>query len=114
MIKAAKVSFVHGEQYLYLRHNNTISTTITPKRSFDYLKIIKELDTVRTSQTVIFDYMGLFFSNALKNIIKCNLKEKIAFCKEIKKYKSSLSNLRYCKIFKYKVIGKIIHSLYKL
>lgn len=113
MVKAMKISFIHGEQYLYLRHNNTISTTVTPKRSFDYLKIIEELDTVSTGQKVIFDYMGLFFANALKNIIKCSLKNKIAFCKEIKNYKNSLSNLRYCKVVKYKFIGKIIHTLYK-
>lgn len=104
-VNAIHISFLAGEQYLYLRHNNTISTTANPKRSFDYLKIIDELNKIGITHHVVFDYMGLFFVNALKNIIKCNLKDMFLFFRNITMYKKGISNLRYSKIHKYKVIG---------
>lgn len=114
---ADSIKCISGIQYRYIRHCNTISTTINSKRAYDYVKVAQSLfsfNKANSNCTTLYNYIALFVNCSVKIILKCKKDEIIKFQRYLKSHKSLLDILVKKCDGKYKISAFIIRALIKL
>lgn len=117
LFKAKSVRCIKGVQYKYIRHANTISTSINPKRAYDYIIVADSLSSFNKNNgnaTILYNFASLFINSALKIILKCPIKEMRAFNMYLKTHQSLLKHLSKNCTGKYRMSIRLIFILSKI
>lgn len=112
---SSSIKCIKGIHYKYIRHDNTISTTVCSKRAYDYVTVVKSLSMFSVSNgnsNILCNFSALFLNSAIKIIIRCSTKEQIEFWKHVKKNNFILSFARNT-TGKYKITSYLVYYFIK-
>lgn len=118
---AKRVGFTNDILYLTTINPNSITRTVNPKKSFDYIKVAISIHgfandkTKRLCEQFFHNHISLLINNALANIIQSDSKENVSI---IKQFSKCLHDNRYLLVhlcrsskLKYKIEG-VLFSLF--
>lgn len=111
---SSSILCVKGIQYKYIRHNNTISTTISSKRAYDYVTVAQSLSKFsfgNGNPSVLCNFSALFINSAIKIILKCGTKEQILFWKYLLGDYRSIQYISNYSTGKYRLISNMLYAL---
>ena len=113
---SSSIRCLSGIHYKYIRHDNTISTTICSKRAYDYITVAKSLSmfsVANGNSTVLCNFSALFINSAIKIIMKCSTKEQIKFWNNVKKDSNFIRSLPPKATGKYKITSYLVYYFIK-
>ena len=114
---SSSIVCINGIHYKYIRHDNTISTTICSKRAYNYFTVAKSLcafSIAKSNPSILCNFSALFLNSSIKIIMKCGAKEQIKFWNFVRKETPSIQSIAKESTGKYKITSSLIYILIKL
>ena len=86
LFKAKRITFVNKPLYIVHKHSNSITTTVNPKRAYDYITVANSLRTFVIQNKSAYDkylyrYVGRAVCNALRVAGECDKNDQNEFIK---------------------------------